>query len=66
MLSSNVNIHDIYDMMEIKTIEILCLYESLYGNHLNYENTFRMLYYIVNTLNKNIKIVFDCLDKTLN
>ena len=60
---TDVNLDDIYDVMQIKSINTLCLreYYNLHDNYfLNYEKIFKILCYVVNTLNKNIKIVFNC------
>ena len=59
-LTKDVNLHDIYTMIEIKSLDALYLSEHINGNYLNYEKIFKILYYIVNNLNKNITIVMDC------
>ena len=60
MLSKNVNVDDIYELMEIKSLYTLYLREYSYKNCLSFQNIFKILCYIVNNLNKNIKIVFRC------
>ena len=57
MLSVDVNLDDIYELMEIKSIDTLFLYEYSYNNFLNYEKIFKILYHCVNNLNKNVKII---------
>ena len=59
LLSMDVNLDDIYETMEIKSLNTLYLYECFFDNYLNSEKMFKILCYIVNTLNKNIEIVID-------
>ena len=60
MFSSDVNVDDIYEIMKMKTLHTLCLREYKYDNYFNSEIIFKILSYIVNMLNKNIKIVLCC------
>ena len=36
MLSTDVNINDVYDIMEIKALDTLHLYDSCWGDYFNY------------------------------
>ena len=57
----DVNLDDVYDIMQIESINTLCLHEHLNNNNfLNHKKIFKILCYIVNNLNKNIKIIIDC------
>ena len=65
-VSSDVNVNDIYKIMEIKSLDNLYLYEFS-NNYLSSEHILQILCYIVNNLNKNITIILDLYeqDKTL-
>ena len=57
--STDVNLDDIYTILEIKSLDTLHFLEYFYSNYLKSENILKILSYIVNTLNKNIKIILD-------
>ena len=54
-----VILDDIYAIIGIKSLDTLCLFQYTRGCYLNSENILKILCYIVNNLNKNIKIIFD-------
>ena len=63
MFSTHVNINDIFDIMEIKTLDTLHLYDYVSFNieyNLKFEKKLEIFYYVISKLNKNIKIIFDC------
>ena len=62
MLSEDVNTDDIYELMQIKSLDTLYFLEY-YNNRLSFQNIFKILCYIFNNLNKNIKIVFHCYEQ---
>ena len=59
-LKKNVNLDDIYEILKIKSLDTLYFYGSFFDTYLNSEQILKILCYIVNNLNKKIKIVFDC------
>ena len=55
VLTSVTNLDDIYQIMEIKSLYTLYLYD-IFNDNLDLEKILKILYYIFNNLNKNIKL----------
>ena len=53
---NNINLNNIYKIMEIKSLEVLHLQSQI----INPQQIAKILCYVINNLNKYMKIVFDC------
>ena len=59
VFTTDVNLHDVNKIIELKSLDVLQLFEYHYTDYLNSEKIFKILSHIVNNLKKNIRIILD-------
>lgn len=58
ILTTDIDLDYIYQIIKIKSLDTLCLSENLYGiDNLGLEKKLKILYFILNNLKKNIQII---------